>query len=447
MRFIMFNIKRILSNYKLLLFTTLCLIVILLLIFFDYNKKKKLLLSEIKDLKSENLLINRQIKKIEKIFAGKKYFNQEILSSKSTKYNLTKYYLGQLVRGKKKALISNKWSYFDRKDDNIYLMSASGQSFYFNISDLNNNDLKIVEIDNNLNNVFKLNDTYKRFTVKDILISEDNNIYVSVINLEKENCHNIVIYKSTIDINSLNFEEFFNPGECVKLQDNGKVPSSQNGGRIVDYKDNKLLFSAGDFSIYELAQDNKSFFGKIYSIDKNEPSNYKKISMGHRNPQGLFYDKEKDLIFSTEHGPEGGDEFNQIIEGKNYGWPIASYGELGDETIKLRAPNIIKLLKSHSENGFEEPIKEFTPSIGISQLIKNYFNISNNESYFITSMKNSELGYSIYQIDFDSNYNVTNEDKIYLGDRIRDILYINEKDIYLVMLESSYALGLLKKIN
>ena len=178
-----------------------------------------------------------------------------------------------------------------------------------------------------------------------------------------------------------------------------------------------------------------------------QTSNYKKISMGHRNPQGLFYDKEKDLIFSTEHGPEGGDEFNQIIEGKNYGWPIASYGELGDETIKLRAPNIIKLLKSHSENGFEEPIKEFTPSIGISQLIKNYFNISNNESYFITSMKNSELGYSIYQIDFDLNYNVTNEDKIYLGDRIRDILYINEKDIYLVMLESSYALGLLKKIN
>ena len=40
------------------------------------------------------------------------------------------------------------------------------------------------------------------------------------------NCHNIVIYKSTKHINILNFEEFFNPGECVKLQDFfGKVPS------------------------------------------------------------------------------------------------------------------------------------------------------------------------------------------------------------------------------
>ena len=444
----MSNIKRILSNYKLYLFTTLCLITILILIFFDYKKNNtKLLLAEIESLKSENLVSNRKIKKIEKIFQGKKYFEQDIISSKSTKYNLSKYYLGQLVRGKKKGLISNRWSYFDRKDNNIFLMSASGQSFYFNISDLDKNDLKIVKIENNLNNIFKLNDSYKRFSVKDILISEDSNIYVSVINLEKENCHNIVIYKSPIDTNSLNFEEFFSPDECLELQDGGKIPSSQNGGRIVDYKDNKLLFSVGDFSIYELAQDDKSFFGKIYTIDKNNAKNYKKLSMGHRNPQGLFYDKEKDMIFSTEHGPEGGDEFNLIKEGKNYGWPTASYGELGDETIKLRAPDIIKLLKSHSENGFEEPIKEFTPSIGISQLIKNYYNISNDESYLITSMKNSDLGYSIYQIDFDLNFNVTNEDKIFLGDRIRDILYIKEKDIYLVMLESSYALGLLKKIN
>ena len=443
----MLKIIQILTNYKFYFFTILFFIIFFILVFNYHQKNTKLLLTEIKSLKSENLVSNRKIKKIEKIFQGKKYFERDIISSKSTKYNLSKYYLGQLVRGKKKAMISNRWSYFDRKDNNIFLMSASGQSFYFNISDLDKNDLKIVKIENNLNNIFELNDSYKRFSVKDILISEDNNIYVSVINLEKENCHNIVIYKSPIDTNSLNFEEFFSPDECVKLQDGGKIPSSQNGGRIVDYKDNKLLFSVGDFSIYELAQDNKSFFGKIYTIDKNNAKNYKKLSMGHRNPQGLFYDKEKDLIFSTEHGPEGGDEFNLIKEGKNYGWPTASYGELGDETIKLRAPNIIKLLKSHSKNGFEEPIKEFTPSIGISQLINNYHNISNNESYFITSMKNSDLGYSIYQIDFDLNNKVINEDKIYLGDRIRDILYLDEKGVYLVMLESSYALGLLKKIN
>ena len=443
----MAKIKQILTNYKFFFFTILCFVIISILVF-DYLKKNtKQLLTEIKSLKVENTVSNRQIAKIEKIFQGKKYFERDIISRKSTKYNLSKYYLGQLVKGKKKALISNRWSYFDRKDNNIFLMSASGQSFYFNISDFDKNDLNIIKIENNLNNTFKLNNSLPRFSVKDILISDDNNIYVSVLNLEKENCHNIVIYKSPIDTNNLNFEEFFSFDECLPLQDGGISPSSQNGGRIVDYKDNKLLFSVGDFSVYELAQDDKSFFGKIYTIDKNNAKNYKKLSMGHRNPQGLFYDKKKDLIFSTEHGPEGGDEFNLIKEGKNYGWPTASYGELGDETIKLRAPNIIKLLKSHNKYGFEEPIKEFTPSIGISELISNYYNMSKNESYFITSMKNSDEGYSIYQIDFDSNNKVINEDKIYLGDRIRDILYLDEKGVYLVMLESSYALGLLKKIN
>jgi len=443
----MAKIKQILTNYKFFFFTILCFVIISILVF-DYLKKNtKQLLTEIKSLKVENTVSNRQIAKIEKIFQGKKYFERDIISRKSTKYNLSKYYLGQLVKGKKKALISNRWSYFDRKDNNIFLMSASGQSFYFNISDFDKNDLNIIKIENNLNNTFKLNNSLPRFSVKDILISDDNNIYVSVLNLEKENCHNIVIYKSPIDTNNLNFEEFFSFDECLPLQDGGISPSSQNGGRIVDYKDNKLLFSVGDFSVYELAQDDKSFFGKIYTIDKDNPKNYKRVSIGHRNPQGLFYDKEKDLIFSTEHGPKGGDEFNLIKEGKNYGWPTASYGELGDETIKLRAPNIIKLLKSHNKYGFEEPIKEFTPSIGISELISNYYNMSKNESYFITSMKNSDEGYSIYQIDFDSNNKVINEDKIYLGDRIRDILYLDEKGVYLVMLESSYALGLLKKIN
>ena len=54
--------------------------------------------------------------------------------------------------------------------------------------------------------------------------------------------------------------------------------------------------------------------------------------MGHRNPQGVFYDKKEDIIYSTEHGPQGGDEINININPnpnniKNYGWGISSYGE------------------------------------------------------------------------------------------------------------------------
>ena len=52
---------------------------------------------------------------------------------------------------------------------------------------------------------------------------------------------------------------------------------------------------------------------------------YNIFSFGHRNPQGLYIDKNKN-IFSTEHGPEAGDEINLIEENKNYGWPLATFG-------------------------------------------------------------------------------------------------------------------------
>ena len=55
------------------------------------------------------------------------------------------------------------------------------------------------------------------------------------------------------------------------------------------------------------------------------------VSMGHRNPQGLSYVKDLNLIINSEHGPKG-DEINfnylnKTSKIKNFGWPIASYGE------------------------------------------------------------------------------------------------------------------------
>ena len=73
--------------------------------------------------------------------------------------------------------------------------------------------------------------------------------------------------------------------------------------------------------------------------------NHEIISMGHRNPQGLFLDYENNFILETEHGPRGGDEINlipldQIKNNKilNYGWAIASAGEhyvVTDEKLKI----------------------------------------------------------------------------------------------------------------
>ena len=93
-----------------------------------------------------------------------------------------------------------------------------------------------------------------------------------------------------------------------------------------------------------------------------------------------FKRAQYDFILSTEHGPKGGDEINKIILGKNYGWPISSYGE-------SYANDDLKYHKSHIENKFEEPIFSFVPSIGISEIVP----LDTNEKEFLVGAMGNEI--------------------------------------------------------
>ena len=91
-----------------------------------------------------------------------------------------------------------------------------------------------------------------------------------------------------------------------------------------------ILFSIGYSYVKNAAQEVNSLLGKIIKINLDSKKS-KIISIGHRNPQGLKYIKDENLIINSEHGPKGGDEinFNKLDEGKktkNFGWDIASYG-------------------------------------------------------------------------------------------------------------------------
>ena len=78
-----------------------------------------------------------------------------------------------------------------------------------------------------------------------------------------------------------------------------------------------------------LPQKLNSLLGKIISINKHTQK-HDIISMGHRNPQGLSYIKDLNIIINTEHGPKGGDEINVNFQKTdkipNFGWAISSYG-------------------------------------------------------------------------------------------------------------------------
>lgn len=117
-----------------------------------------------------------------------------------------------------------------------------------------------------------------------------------------------------------------------------------NGMRIVWEDDTHFFLNVGnsDFSTNTNpvlnAQDLNDDAGKIHRLmeDGSVPFDNPIFdgfaspttiwSYGHRDVQGLYFDESTNTLFGVEHGPKGGDEFNIIEKGKNYGWPLFSYG-------------------------------------------------------------------------------------------------------------------------
>ena len=168
---------------------------------------------------------------------------------------------------------------------------------------------------------------------------------------------------------------------------------------------------------------------------------YNLISIGHRNPQGLYYDSNKNIIINTEHGPKGGDEINFNFQNTNqtpnFGWDISSYG-----TPYLGKADPYK--KSHEDYGFIEPFKYYVPSIGISQLIymPNEFNSDEKKYLYVSSLRAT----SIYKIKISEEFDkILDEDRIYFSQkRIRDIEFDQENNVILIMFEYIPSLGVLK---
>lgn len=84
-------------------------------------------------------------------------------------------------------------------------------------------------------------------------------------------------------------------------------------------------------------------------------------SYGHRNPQGITFHPQTGDLWESEHGPKGGDEINIIEPGKNYGWPVITYG------IDYSGAPIGAGITE--KEGLEQPLKYYKPSIGPSGML------------------------------------------------------------------------------
>lgn len=165
------------------------------------------------------------------------------------------------------------------------------------------------------------------------------------------------------------------------------------GSRIAFDSDNYVYFSIGDRgSRDENPQDITRDGGKIYRlhddgrIPKDNPFVHESgaktaiYSYGHRNPQGMAVHPESGAIWVHEHGPRGGDEINAIQAGKNFGWPVISYG------INYSGTSFTEITE---KNGMEQPVYYWVPSIAPSGMAfgKNAQEKELNGNIFAGSLK------------------------------------------------------------
>ena len=215
-----------------------------------------------------------------------------------------------------------------------------------------------------------------------------------------------------------------------------KVKSSAHFGcRIAEAKDGHLFLSLGDrYSHRDDAQKLDNHHGKLVRIAKDGrvpqdnplvgkagalPEIY---SWGHRNSQGLTMGPDGQL-WQHEHGPQGGDEVNRPQPGKNYGWPVVTYGEeygggkIGEGTSKA---------------GMESPLHYWVPSIatsGIAFVTSDRYGAAWKGSLLVGGLKSRSVARLTVK-----DGRITGEERLYaqLGERIRDVRQGADGLVYLL---------------
>jgi glucose/arabinose dehydrogenase len=145
------------------------------------------------------------------------------------------------------------------------------------------------------------------------------------------------------------------------------------GSRIAFDEKGYVYFGVGDRGERSTAQDLTNHDGSVMRLfrDGRVPKDNPFIqrsdvppeiwSYGHRNPQGMAYDITQQRLWLIEHGPRGGDEINLVLPGRNYGWPVISYGK------EYWGP--VAVGEGTHREGMEQPIKQYTPSIAPGSLL------------------------------------------------------------------------------
>ena len=230
--------------------------------------------------------------------------------------------------------------------------------------------------------------------------------------------------------------------EELFVQDRFSSPGRHYGSKIAWTTDGHLLMSVGDRGADPpRAQDLDDHAGTLLRMNDDgsvpddnpftdDPEALDEIyTYGNRNIQGLVVDPETDEIWSTEHGPRGGDELNLLEAGNNYGWPTVTLGwDYGTEDVFPDA-------EARRMDDMEGPIYEFLPThapSGLALVTGDEFPAW--EGNLLAGGLRSERIRRVVVGEYEGEYEVFHEEELLLGEigRVRDVREGPDDAIYVL---------------
>jgi glucose/arabinose dehydrogenase len=208
------------------------------------------------------------------------------------------------------------------------------------------------------------------------------------------------------------------------------------GSRLVFGRDGRLFVTLGDrFTERARAQTLDSHLGKVVRIERDgkipadnpflgRPGTLPEIwSYGHRNVQGAALHPATGELWTNEHGPKGGDELNRDLPGRNYGWPMVTYGvEYSGE----------KISDSPTAPGIEPPVHYWVPSIATSGLL--FYTGKRFPQWRGSAFVGGLASKDVARLEMDGT-RVVREERLLVGvvnERVRDVEQGPDGSIYLL---------------
>jgi glucose/arabinose dehydrogenase len=219
------------------------------------------------------------------------------------------------------------------------------------------------------------------------------------------------------------------------------------GSRIAVGDDGNLFVTLGDRGEMDRAQDFADLAGGVARItpeggvpaDNPRPQGWapELWSKGHRNPQGAAVRRSDGALFTVEHGARGGDELNRPLAGRNYGWPVITYG---------RDYSGAPIGVGSARDGLEQPLHYWDPSISPSGLAV-------YEGELFAGWQGDLLsgglsGQVMVRLDMDGD-RVVGEERLLtgLGERIRDVAVAADGAVWAITDEADGKLVRLAATN